>query len=94
LPWALQDNCPSNVMCCSPHFLQRGRMSSSRGLGATTVTSMGLIYRRRIALSKTAHVNVSKSGVSATKKIGRVSLNTRGRGSIRLGKGLSFRFKL
>jgi hypothetical protein len=55
---------------------------------------MGIIYRRRIALSKTAHVNVSKSGVSATKKIGRVSLNTRGRGSIRLGKGLSFRFKL
>lgn len=42
----------------------------------------------------TAHANVSRSGVSATKRVGRVSLNTRGRGSIRLAKGLSFRFKI
>lgn len=53
---------------------------------------MGLNYRRRISTGKGTTLNVSKSGVSESKKIGRVTLNSRGGGSIRLGKGLSFRF--
>jgi len=39
-------------------------------------------------------VSASKTGLSASKRLGPVSLSTRGRASVRLGKGLSFRTKL
>ena len=53
---------------------------------------MGLSYRRRKRLTPTSWLNLSKSGVSASERIGRVTLNTRGGGRIRIAKGLSFRF--
>jgi hypothetical protein len=58
------------------------------------VPSMGFTFRKSIRLGKLARLNLSKSGASVSKKIGRVTVNSRGRGSIRLGKGISWRFKL
>jgi len=55
---------------------------------------MGLVFSRRKRLGHGVNLNLSKSGASVAKKVGRVTLSTRGRGSIRIAKGLSFRFKL
>lgn len=55
---------------------------------------MGLIFRRRKTIGTGTAINVSKTGVSLSKKRGPLSISSRGRGSVRLGKGLSFRFKL
>lgn len=52
---------------------------------------MGFIFskRKRIAKNTTAHV--SKSGVSVSRKAGPLTVNSRGKASIRLGKGLRFK---
>jgi hypothetical protein len=55
---------------------------------------MGLVFSRRKRIGKGLNLNVSKSGASASKKVGRVTLNSRGRASVRIAKGLSFRFKI
>lgn len=55
---------------------------------------MGLVFRKRIRTGRTTAVNLSKSGASVSKRIGRVTLNSRGTGRIRVAKGLSFRFKI
>jgi len=56
---------------------------------------MGLSFRRSIRLGKLGRLNLSKSGPSLSTKVGKVvSVNSRGRVSIRLGKGLSWRTKL
>jgi uncharacterized protein DUF4236 len=55
---------------------------------------MGLIFRKRIRLGAGTGLNLSRRGASVSKRVGPVTLNTRGRGRIRLGKGLSFRFKI
>lgn len=52
---------------------------------------MGLIWNRRKNLGKGAAVNLSKSGASVSKRVGRLTINSRGRGSIRLGKGFRIR---
>lgn len=52
---------------------------------------MGFQYRKRIQTGKGTHVNLSK-GVSVSKKVGRLTLNSRGGGSFRIAPGLSFRF--
>lgn len=53
---------------------------------------MGLRFRRRIRVGRRSWVNVSKSGVSTSRRLGRLTLNSRGHGSFRLGKGWSWRF--
>lgn len=53
---------------------------------------MGLQYRRRKSLGLGSWLNVSKRGVSVSKRTGRVTVNTRGGGSIRIMKGLSWRW--
>jgi hypothetical protein len=53
---------------------------------------VGLNYRRRIIVGRGSWFNVSKSGVSASRRTGRVTVNSRGRGSVRIAKGLSFRW--
>ena len=55
------------------------------------MSPMGLIFRKRVRVSRTAHLNVSRSGVSASKRAGRVTVNSRGRVSVRVLPGLSFR---
>ena len=52
---------------------------------------MGLSYRRRVRLGKNSWLNVSKSGVSVSRKVGGVTVNSRGRTSVRLAKGLTYR---
>jgi hypothetical protein len=53
---------------------------------------MGLIFRKRVKLDDTTSVNVSGTGASVSKRIGRLTISSRGRGSIRILPGLSFRF--
>ena len=55
---------------------------------------MGLTFSKRKRLGKGLTANLSRSGLSLSKKSGPLSFNSRGRGAVRLGKGLSFRFKL
>jgi hypothetical protein len=55
---------------------------------------MGLVFSRRRRLGRGLNLNLSKSGASVSKRAGRATLNSRGRGSVRLAKGLSWRFKL
>lgn len=53
---------------------------------------MGLIWNRRKKVGKNTTANVSQSGVSVSKKAGPLSVNSRGKVNVRLGKG--FRFKI
>jgi hypothetical protein len=53
---------------------------------------MGLIFRKRIRIGENQTINLSKRGTSVVKRVGRVTGNSRGRGSIRILPGLSFRF--
>ena len=52
---------------------------------------MPFYYRKRAALGRSAHVNLSKSGASVSARAGRVTVNSRGRVSVRLLPGLSYR---
>lgn len=53
---------------------------------------MGLYFRRRTPLGRHAWLNWSRSGVSATLRAGRVTVNTRGRVTVRLARGLGWRW--
>lgn len=53
---------------------------------------MGFIYRKRIRVGKGGAINLSKSGVSASERLGPLTVNSRGRFSVRLLPGLTFRF--
>jgi len=53
---------------------------------------MPFIFRKRVRTGRTSWLNVSKSGVSESKRVGRVTLNSRGGGRVRIAPGLSFRF--
>ena len=52
---------------------------------------MAIIYRKRIKIGDGTFLNVSKSGISVSKKLGRVTINSRGTTSINLGNGLTYR---
>lgn len=52
---------------------------------------MGFIFTKRKKIAHGTTANVSKSGVSLSKKLGPVSVNSRGKASVRLGKGLRFK---
>ena len=55
---------------------------------------MGFVFNKRKRLGRTTTLNLSKSGASVSKRTSRVTMGSRGRGSVRIAKGLSFRFKL
>lgn len=55
---------------------------------------MGLTWNKRKRIGKGTNINLSKSGASVSKKAGPISVSSRGRGSVRLGKGVRFRFKI
>lgn len=61
------------------------------GTGKGVIT-LGFIFRKRVRLGKNGHLNISKSGASVSEQLGPVSLNSRGRVTVRLLPGLSFRF--
>ncbi len=52
---------------------------------------MGFSYRKRVRTGKNSWLNISKRGVSSTFRSGPFSINSRGRTSVRLGKGMSYR---
>lgn len=52
---------------------------------------MGLIVRRRIRAGRNSWVNVSGRGASGSFRRGPLTVNTRGRYSIRLARGVSYR---
>jgi uncharacterized protein DUF4236 len=53
---------------------------------------MGFSYRRRIRLGRGSWMNVSKGGASLSSRRGCLTLNSRGGGSVRVARGLSYRF--
>lgn len=53
---------------------------------------MGLSYRYRKRVGRST-LNLSKSGPSLSRRVGRLTVNSRGRGTVRIAKGLSFKFK-
>jgi hypothetical protein len=55
---------------------------------------MGLVFRKRIRTGRATALNLSKSGASVSKRVGRLTVNSRGTGRVRIAKGLSFRFKI
>ena len=55
---------------------------------------MGLIFRKRKPLGGGATLNLSKSGASVSKRVGRVTVNSRGQARVRLIPGVSWRFKI
>lgn len=56
---------------------------------------MGLVFRRRVRLGDDTHANVSGGGVSVSRRLGPLTVNTRGQGTLRLGvRGLSWKFRL
>ena len=52
---------------------------------------MGLIYRRSRRTSPNTRINYGTGGVSGTWKLGPLTINSRGRVTLRLGRGLSWR---
>ena len=52
---------------------------------------MGFSYRKRIRTGKNSWLNISKRGVSGSGRIGPFTFNSRGRTTVRLGNGLSYR---
>jgi hypothetical protein len=53
---------------------------------------MGFRFQRRLSLGNGTRLNLSKRGASMSRRVGRVTFNSRGGGSIRILPGLSFRF--
>ena len=54
---------------------------------------MGFTFRRTKSLGRGTRLNLSKSGMSVSKRRGPITVNSRGRISVRLGKGFGFRLK-
>jgi hypothetical protein len=52
---------------------------------------MGLIYRRSRRLGRRSRINYGTGGVSGSYRLGPLTVNSRGRVSLRLGRGLSWR---
>ncbi len=52
---------------------------------------MGLSFRKRIKLGNGTYLNLSKSGASISKKVGRTTINSRGNVTVNLGNGMSYR---
>lgn len=52
---------------------------------------MGLLFRRSKKLGKGLRLNLTQRGVSASARRGPLSVSSKGRVSVRLGKGFSWR---
>jgi hypothetical protein len=53
---------------------------------------VGFRYQRRVRVGRRSWLNLSRRGLSLSKRVGRLTVNSRGGGSIRLLPGLSFHF--
>lgn len=52
---------------------------------------MGISYRKRIKIGDGTFVNISKSGISISQKVGKTTVNSRGTMTVNLGNGLTYR---
>ena len=52
---------------------------------------MGFSYRKRIKIGNGTFLNISKSGVSVSQKVGKTTINSRGKITVNLGKGITYR---
>lgn len=52
---------------------------------------MGISYRKRIKVNDDTYLNLSKSGVSISKKVGNTTFNTRNGLTINFGNGVVYR---
>jgi hypothetical protein len=52
---------------------------------------MGLVYRRSRRLGRRSRINYGTGGASVSYRLGTLTVNSRGRVSLRLGRGLSWR---
>ena len=52
---------------------------------------MGISFRKRIKIGDGTYINLSKRGVSISKKVGKATINSRGTTPINLGKGVVYR---
>ncbi len=57
-------------------------------------SDMGISYRKRIKIGKNTFVNISKSGVSVSLKVGKITINSKGRMTVNLGNGVIYRTSL
>lgn len=55
---------------------------------------MCLSFRKRIGVGKNSWINVSRSGVSESTRVGPATINSRGRVSVRLPGGFTWRKKI
>ena len=72
---------------------QRGS-TSIPGAGAQPTKespTMGLVYRRSRRLGRRSRINYGTGGASVSYRLGPLTVNSRGRVSLRLGRGLSWR---
>jgi hypothetical protein len=53
---------------------------------------VGFRYRKRVRLGSSSWLNLSGRGASVSRRVGRMTFNSRGGGSFRILPGLSFRF--
>jgi hypothetical protein len=53
---------------------------------------MGFVFRKSFGLGRGTRLNISSRGASLSQRIGRLTLSSRGTGSVRILPGLSFRF--
>jgi len=52
---------------------------------------MGLIFRKSFKVGRRSRINLSKTGASASYRLGPITINSRGRISIRLWNGVTWR---
>ena len=52
---------------------------------------MGISYRKRIKIGDGTFLNISKSGVSVSQKVGKTTINSRGTATVNLGNGITYR---
>ncbi len=52
---------------------------------------MGISYRKRIKIGDDTFLNISKSGVSVSQKVGKATINSRGTTTVNLGNGVIYR---
>lgn len=52
---------------------------------------MGISYRKRVKIGDGTFLNISKSGVSVSKKVGKVTVNSKGTTTVNLGNGITYR---
>lgn len=52
---------------------------------------MGISYRKRIKIGDGTYLNISKNGISVSKKVGPVTINSKGKTTVNLGNGIVYR---